>query len=567
MADGIIGTPARKVEGERVDSSKALTGGDTGAVPTPAVRVDEALARAESSPGLATALTWAREAWEVAEAAPHLDQARRVRSGHALLALHYRLGHLREVVELGERLMSWLVAPPVHESPDTARHDEILRWTSAAACELGLFDIGLGFATRLIDAASQSGSARRQVLAANSLAGALERMGDPWQAARLLEEQLPLARSVDEIWPLYATLNNLCAVSLGAFYLLRDAGEAAEAQATLVRAEAWARETQQMAPRLNDTMGIAVAYGNLGDVLLHRGELVQAGQLLDEALEFAQRHGHTAQAWRIRCTVGELHLARGRPDETYRQLDALLIAMKGADPRTTQMRAHHAMYRACRALGRSAEALEHLETLTRLERSRMILQLRAQSAHLTTRAEAERHAQTLERLKLRTDELELLTERDPLTGLGNVRQVNRQLPAMLSLAAGSGQPFVLAAVDIDYFKQINDTGGHAAGDRVLEQLALMLRENLRTDDLVARIGGDEFLIGLPDTHLGRALEVCERLRATVAAYPWHHVAEGLRVSLSIGLSPAPPHDAARLRRNADQALYRAKAAGRDRIMV
>ena len=104
------------------------------------------------------------------------------------------------------------------------------------------------------------------------------------------------------------------------------------------------------------------------------------------------------------------------------------------------------------------------------------------------------------------------------------------------------------------------------GDRVLVALAGVLRANTRAGDLVARVGGEEFLLALPEAGPERAAEVCERLRAQVAAHDWAALATGLTVTLSVGLTSAPPYDAETLSLRADSALYRAKAAGRNRVV-
>jgi diguanylate cyclase (GGDEF)-like protein len=103
------------------------------------------------------------------------------------------------------------------------------------------------------------------------------------------------------------------------------------------------------------------------------------------------------------------------------------------------------------------------------------------------------------------------------------------------------------------------------GDRVLVAMAQLLRECVRNADLVARIGGEEFLAVLPDADETRAREICERIRQRIASHDWAAVAPGLTVTLSAGLASAPPYDEAALATRADQALYRAKALGRNRV--
>ncbi|WP_337175633.1 diguanylate cyclase [Paludisphaera sp.] len=156
-------------------------------------------------------------------------------------------------------------------------------------------------------------------------------------------------------------------------------------------------------------------------------------------------------------------------------------------------------------------------------------------------------------------------ERDPLTGLANRRALDRMLDIQLTVQACEGRPFCLVMADIDHFKAVNDRWGHACGDRVLAAFADLLRGLSRAEDLVARLGGEEFVVLLPDAPLEVAMRVAERLRlATPDAGPPEMAPR--RLTASFGVAEAVPGDtASRLLRRADAALYRAKAGGRDRV--
>jgi diguanylate cyclase (GGDEF)-like protein len=130
------------------------------------------------------------------------------------------------------------------------------------------------------------------------------------------------------------------------------------------------------------------------------------------------------------------------------------------------------------------------------------------------------------------------------------------------------EPLSILAIDVDEFKRINDTHGHAAGDRVLRQIARACVEALREGDLLGRIGGEEFLAILPNTTLDRALDVAERLRHRVESLELADLPTDLRATISIGVAQmhASEEDAADLTRRADMALYQAKAQGRNRVV-
>jgi diguanylate cyclase (GGDEF)-like protein len=138
---------------------------------------------------------------------------------------------------------------------------------------------------------------------------------------------------------------------------------------------------------------------------------------------------------------------------------------------------------------------------------------------------------------------------------------------LLELAKTQNLPLTVALIDLDHFKLINDRFGHTIGDKVLVEMARQLHENTRSSDVLARIGGEEFLVVFPDMPQAQALEVCERLRARVEKHDWGNVAEGLSVTLSVGVSHAPPYELATLFDEADRAMYRAKHGGRNRVAV
>ena len=159
-------------------------------------------------------------------------------------------------------------------------------------------------------------------------------------------------------------------------------------------------------------------------------------------------------------------------------------------------------------------------------------------------------------------ELQMAATTDQLTGLANRRQVDR---AMRDSADPS---LAVVMADVDHFKQVNDTWGHPTGDAVLRTVASRLRRSLRTEDVIGRWGGEEFLIMLPGAGGDDALEVCERLLDAVRApLMIDDGPELVTVSLGVAARSTLAEDVEDLLRRADQALYRAKADGRDRVAV
>lgn len=153
---------------------------------------------------------------------------------------------------------------------------------------------------------------------------------------------------------------------------------------------------------------------------------------------------------------------------------------------------------------------------------------------------------------------------DPLTGLPNRAAWSEQVEREMQRWQENGGDLAMAILDLDHFKQINDGYGHLAGDKVLKIVADQLRKRLRGQDFIARFGGEEFVLLLPDTSPADALQVVEAMRLAVEACPFHFKGERVVVSTSIGLSAFRPSEVAdQVLKRADAALYRAKQRGRN----
>lgn len=173
-------------------------------------------------------------------------------------------------------------------------------------------------------------------------------------------------------------------------------------------------------------------------------------------------------------------------------------------------------------------------------------------------------ARKLARQNKRLDEL---GRTDPLTGLANRRQCLSLVETELARHRRNDRPVVLVLLDIDHFKSINDRYGHPIGDEVLCTVAKVLCESSRRSDSVARYGGDEFMMMLPETTLRGAEEVSRRIRAKLQGVAFERATE-LRCTVSLGACEASAAmDVDTWVRQADDALYRAKLAGRDRFMA
>ena len=185
-------------------------------------------------------------------------------------------------------------------------------------------------------------------------------------------------------------------------------------------------------------------------------------------------------------------------------------------------------------------------------------QLRQMNAELETLVSAR-----TQELVEKNRELEILSVTDKLTGLANRRKLDQVLDEELIRARRYGVEFSLAIMDIDHFKRVNDTYGHSAGDLVLEAMARIMRQCTRDADLVARMGGEEFVVVCRHAGIERCQVVAEKIRVAIEAHDFAGIG---RVTASFGVAVFDKNDSiASLMARADVAVYRAKAGGRNRV--
>jgi diguanylate cyclase len=238
-----------------------------------------------------------------------------------------------------------------------------------------------------------------------------------------------------------------------------------------------------------------------------------------------------------------------------------------------------------RALDRAREDLaESLKAeQVRLVISYLVIEndrMRARSANL--QAGLEQSQRQIESLKSNLVAVEAQGLSDPLTGLKNRRSFDVVLASQVVAARASGEPLSLILADIDHFKEINDRHGHAVGDEVLVALAKRCKSRLREIDACGRLGGEEFVVLLPETGAEGARATAERLRCEVGGSPVATSDGPVRVTISVGVAlhepsagvAAPSATSGRgaravqaLLEQADRALYRAKDTGRDRVVM
>jgi diguanylate cyclase (GGDEF)-like protein len=191
--------------------------------------------------------------------------------------------------------------------------------------------------------------------------------------------------------------------------------------------------------------------------------------------------------------------------------------------------------------------------------NRMVLSLRE------TMASRDELTAEIEKRREIEEELKVLSTVDELTQLYNRRAFNDFLAQMIVQAQRYNEPLSIAMLDFDHFKKINDRLGHTVGDSVLKQLAEIIQANIRASDVLARWGGEEFILLMPKITLADAARVMDRLRLIVAD---EEFVGGSTVTISVGVTELRPGDGFDdLLKRVDEAQYRAKASGRNNVQT
>jgi len=338
-----------------------------------------------------------------------------------------------------------------------------------------------------------------------------------------------------------------------------------------------------------------VALVNLARLQLARGDTAEATRTLDHASGLIEASNHLGRV--EGCLVrGQIASREGRHADAVRYLNDGIALAAGSGAMREEMELWEALGAAQAAAGdfaaafaatRRSQALDD-----KLRRERAVLQAatsverraaeRAQRDAETARASELALRETLTQLEHAQRELErangekdtLLAElhrqtrEDSLTGLLNRRALDAELDRECTRAERYQRPLALVLLDIDNFKIINDTCSHAVGDAVLTTVARCLRGARRQSDVVARLGGEELVMLLPETSSAHALAVCESLRVAMGTVNWPALGAPPRVTASMGVAVFVAGDTpAALLRRADAAMYAAKRAGKDRVVL
>jgi diguanylate cyclase (GGDEF)-like protein len=447
-------------------------------------------------------------------------------------------------------------------------------------------------AQRLYERAGRHFDAETNLL---NLAIAYRRMGDADKAIEYLRQSAASAER-EQDW------NTLLTTLYQTAFIHEDAGRADEALAAYQRGLA-------LAVRQGSTYDVGGTWLGMANAYLLKHEPRQALQALDRAEAAFKSFGDRSNQEMVDLRRGQAHAALGDHARALQSYARAARSIEASGNLRYMAYLYEARAKTLQALGRSDAAIADLERYIALQK-RIADANRSQQSEVlryqfdtarrdleNARLQAEQQSQqqkldATERVRRwqaltlvsagvlmllllgllwrqlrRMRRIRLLAMTDELTGVGNRRRIDAAGELAVAQARATGTPLAVLTFDLDNFKRINDTQGHAAGDRVLIAVVRACERTLRAHDLLGRLGGEEFVVLAPDTAREGALQVGERLRAAVASLDLSAIAPDLHVTISLGLALLRPRDFGLhdVIGRADVALYRAKAAGKNRV--
>ena len=446
---------------------------------------------------------------------------------------------------------------------------------------LGELDSALEHHLRALEIFRDSESKGGEVYTLLNLGSVYEELGHYRKALDYFSKSLSTGEAPDT-YTHALILNNI-----GRTYMkLKDANKALE----------YSSESLTMMEELGDRLGASYTLDDLGLTHLQMGELGEAARCFKKSLTVKEEVGDKKGEAETRIHLGHLYIRQGNPE---RAVESLLVGLDKAQEIAAKpeiYKAHEALAEAYKQNRQFSEACDHLEryvaakaevfneaTDSRLQGLRVQFEVeqakkqkeiyRLKSVELTKAVDT-LHALTAslkEANKAKGPLLEQLARQvneDALTGLFNRRYIDQKLAQEFERSKRLNTPMSVMLCDLDDFKRTNDHFSHQVGDKILVQVAEILRGEVRQLDTVARYGGEEFIVMLPETTRSAAAGTGERIRKAVEAYPWDEVAPKLSVTISLGvaddLSLASFEKLVSL---ADDKLYQAKRSGKNRVVV
>lgn len=455
-----------------------------------------------------------------------------------------------------------------HAALERAR--QLGRTDYAARCLNGLglvhfqldnYGTAMGFQLENLSLTQATGDRVGQLRALVNIGLLHDRLGELEQGMRYHRRALALARELGTA----AFLSN-CLLNIGDNHCAADRIEAAFASY---------RQALEHARRQGNRMLEGKVLASLAQLQLRLKRYATALTLCQRALKLIRQVGDRDSECQLELTRGAALAALDEPARARAALERALALASAIGARRHRAQAHAQLSEFYEKQRDYRAALAHARAHQALERERQLEELERKTRFLTAQLEAERLRHEIELERLKNAELKRLNREleaakqklahqaahDPLTGLANRAQLEQHLAALLAREA----PFALLFIDLDNFKEVNDRLGHHVGDLLLKEIAARLKAGVRQHDLVARSGGDEFVLILSDIAGVDTCAAVARKLLQLITMPLFAEGQQLRISASIGIAryPEDGRDAASLRRHADVAMYRAKHRGKN----
>jgi diguanylate cyclase (GGDEF)-like protein len=293
----------------------------------------------------------------------------------------------------------------------------------------------------------------------------------------------------------------------------------------------------------------------LSQIHVALGNVAASRAAIDEVMRDAVRLGWSHGLAEGAVVEADVLLLEGDPAGGAESARRGIALAQSLDLLVVEGKAHDVLSRCAEAAGDHATAVKALRR--HMQVTREILRQRSENRVRIERwRESLKQREQLDTLTAEASSFRALSLQDPLTGLANRRALDPLVQDALAELRAGGRKCALAVLDIDQFKNINDRHSHVIGDAVLRTLGDLLRTTLRGSDFAARTGGDELVVLFADTVLGEASAACDRIRQVIAVHDWDQLAEGLTVTISIGVTSARPDDTVEsLMRRADRLMY------------
>lgn len=519
---------------------------------------DVALHRAHEALELGDAEQATYLARSVLEAAQ--DRQDRLYEGRALACLAHcdrQLSRLRRAYDSSRR-----AAHLLRMELDLASEVMALTTHAHTATSLGRVDEAVEGALLAVSLSEGLPPSQIQPLAHNYLGTAYFWCKDFTRAEAAFERSAALARAIEPVASPLQPLLNLAFLEAFRYAVLRFEGLRAppvdrldaRLKTCAVVIEAYGDES--LMPGMTVTARtLWHVLNGLADAWAGRLEAAAAELVWSEAWEV--RYGQVTWLTGMRRWLqAEVALAQGDPFAALAMGREMITAASQAEHEELARLGHLIVASLLRAQGnRGEEAEELLQLVKRGEANRVeALASRAQAVEwqLEARASADRigHLETQSRL------LERLSLEDSLTGIPNRRALDRKLAAHGATSVPDRHETCLALIDVDRFKQVNDTYSHQVGDAVLKVVADVISSAVRAGDFVARLAGDEFVVLFERATLEDAQRICARMKAAVQGHLWHAIAPGLQVSISVGLEQAQRGESVQsLLQRSDERMY------------